>query len=334
MDARSAHDLRERTLGRSWDSLAPQEVLVRDLYQPSLDDFIRLVGDPSQFEAASLLRSLALTDGEVVRTAGLLLFAEHPHAYVPSATVRLAKFVDLTTFAIAPIGLQGPLIRQIDDAFDWIMNNSQRVVIGDGIRTETRPLFPPDAVREMVVNALCHRDYRAPGPVQVRLYPDRLEIVNPGELPEGLEIAALFRPHASLPRNVTLANALSKAHVLDEVGTGTLRIKAATDAAGAPPPEFASADGTFTARLWTAHSVHPSLQRLSDRQEKVLQILKEEKSVPLSKILSRVSYSRGTLLAELNMLQYSGFVVLDGQGRAARWRLTDAWATYDFGRQS
>ena len=80
------------------------------------------------------------------------------------------------------------------------------------------------AVREALINALCHRDYASVGTVQVRIYDDRLEVWNPGRLPPDLTIEALYRQHASHPRNPRLAHALYRARLIEHWGTGTLRI--------------------------------------------------------------------------------------------------------------
>jgi len=81
-----------------------------------------------------------------------------------------------------------------------------------------------EAVREALINALCHRDYASVGTVQVRIYDDRLEVWNPGLLPPDLTIEALYRQHASHPRNPRLAHALYRARLIEHWGTGTLRI--------------------------------------------------------------------------------------------------------------
>jgi len=67
---------------------------------------------------------------------------------------------------------------------------------------------PAEAVREAVVNAAAHRDYRAAGSIDVRVFPDRLEVRNPGVLPEALSLSQLRLEHGSLLRNPLLAQAL------------------------------------------------------------------------------------------------------------------------------
>ena len=70
------------------------------------------------------------------------------------------------------------------------------------------PLYPPEALREALANALCHRDHSVGGgSVSITMYDDRLEIASTGLLPFGLTLDALTRPHPSLPWNPLIARA-------------------------------------------------------------------------------------------------------------------------------
>ena len=82
-------------------------------------------------------------------------------------------------------------------------------------------------MREAIINALCHRNYAEVGATQVRIFDDRLEVWNPGKLPDDLTVAELYRQHASHPRNPLLANVLFRTRLIEQWGTGTLRIIAA-----------------------------------------------------------------------------------------------------------
>jgi ATP-dependent DNA helicase RecG len=111
------------------------------------------------------------------------------------------------------------------------------------------PEYPLEAVREAVANALCHRDYAASGTVQIRVYDDRMEVWNPGMLPPELTVEALYQEHPSRPRNRRLALALYRARLIEQWGTGTIRIVQACEARGMPRPEFVSEMGMFIVRF-------------------------------------------------------------------------------------
>lgn len=140
------------------------------------------------------------------------------------------------------------------------------------------PEYPAEAIREAIVNSICHRDYSMSGTIQVRIYDDRLEVWNPGVLPPELTVEALYREHPSRPRNPNLANALYRARVIEKWGTGTLRIIEACEARGLPRPEFISDMGTFMVRFQkpqvttTVEEVLPGLRAktLNERQRQAI----------------------------------------------------------------
>ena len=106
---------------------------------------------------------------------------------------------------------KGTVFDLVDQAVDFVLSKIARAV---GTRSKGNPApveyeLPKEAVAEAIVNAVAHRDYASNASVQVRLFSDRLEIWNPGELPPPLTIARLRAPHASIPRTPLSASPCS-----------------------------------------------------------------------------------------------------------------------------
>ena len=95
-----------------------------------------------------------------------------------------------------------------------------------------------EAVQEAIVNAVCHRDYRSNGSVQVMLFRNRLEIWNPGVLPFGLTIAKLYEDHKSIPANPLLAEPMYYKGYIEKAGTGTGDIVEKCRSYGLPMPQY------------------------------------------------------------------------------------------------
>ena len=91
------------------------------------------------------------------------------------------------------------------------------------MKREERPELPEEAIREAVVNALAHRDYRSTSNVQIYLFTDRLEIVSPGGLPAGMTEADLGMK--SIPRNPLLFGILHRMEAVEKIGSGIRRIR-------------------------------------------------------------------------------------------------------------
>ncbi len=104
---------------------------------------------------------------------------------------------------------------------------------------EDEPLFPLEALREALVNAICHRDYALPGgAISLAIFDDRLEIWSDGTLPSGIRVADLKRDHQSRPRNPLIASVLYQRGLVESWGRGTHRIVALCALAGHPQPDF------------------------------------------------------------------------------------------------
>ena len=96
-----------------------------------------------------------------------------------------------------------------------------------------------------MVNAVAHRDYTSNAGVQVMLFADRLEIWNPGALPDGMTPAALRKAHASVPRNPLISDPLFWARYIERAGTGTIDMIALCKKLKIPEPSFQQRGGQF-----------------------------------------------------------------------------------------
>lgn len=127
-----------------------------------------------------------------------------------------------------------------EELWNLINNRNEVVSIRDGLFRYEIPTFNEDAVREAVLNAICHRDYRMGGSVSVRQFPKRLEISSPGGLPDGITPDNILRKQS--PRNRRLAEACSKCGLVERSGQGMDRIFDASLREGKGRPDFSGTD--------------------------------------------------------------------------------------------
>lgn len=120
---------------------------------------------------------------------------------------------------------------------------SRGLVSYDGVyRVETFPI-PRAAMREAVINAVIHRDYADPVPIQISVYDDRIRLWNPGHLPPDWTVERLAEEHASRPHNPGIAYAFFRAGMIEAWGRGIRRITSACATAGNPRPEWRAEPG-------------------------------------------------------------------------------------------
>lgn len=226
-----------------------------------------------------VLRSLNLIDRGRITNAALLLFGKEPQKYFPASEVKCVQFY--TNTISKPLAsyqvFHGSLFEMIDNAVSFVMSHIDARV---GERDKSAEVdinfeLPVKSVIESIVNAICHRDYTSNGSVQVMLFPNRLEVWNPGRLPFGITAAQLSLPHTSIPANPVLANPLYLAGYIERLGTGTSDMVDECKAMGLKAPEFIQ-DSNFRVILWRENAPSsienaptPTI-KLDRKQKKVL----------------------------------------------------------------
>ncbi len=188
------------------------------------------------------LRNLHLIseDGRMTH-AGAWLLARDIRKFNMSAQVSCGLFMGTDKVRILDRrDFHGDVYSMIDDGMGWILSKLNIELTIHRLRREERPELPEPALREAVVNALAHRDYRSTANVQSYLFADRLEIVSPGGLPAGITEAELGT--RSVPRNPLLFGMLYRMDVVEHIGSGIRRIRDLCREYGVPEPVFEVAE--------------------------------------------------------------------------------------------
>ena len=131
----------------------------------------------------------------------------------------------------------GPLWGQIEEAFQFVLRNIHLGATIVGIYRQDIYEIPPDAIRELIINAMVHRSYLDHGTIQVAVYDNRLEITSLGKLPMGQTIERMKEGYSKI-RNEALAHAFAYMNLIEHWGSGIPRIIDKVKAAGLREPEF------------------------------------------------------------------------------------------------
>ena len=158
--------------------------------------------------------------------------------------------------SIVPLkGVDGSVLEPglVEQAVEFVRRNVETVRLRDGVRREERWDYPVEAVREAVVNAIVHRDYLLSGAdVELSLYADRLEIVSPGRLANGVTPDRM-RAGCRSARNELLKDVMRDYGYLEHMGMGVPRkiVRGMREHNGTEP-DLDEEDERFTVRLWKA----------------------------------------------------------------------------------
>ena len=248
-----------------FDESFSRGVSMKDLDESKFADYVRLVVEAGKvtfskrISSADVLVRIGLMDRRTKKIANgaIPLFAKNPETFNPAWEIRCIQFYG--TRVVKPIPslhtYHGTVFELVDQAVDFVMSRVDFAVgahDGANAAAPTRSEFPRDAIREAIVNAVCHRDYTSNACVQVMLFRDRLEIINPGPLPKGMTVEDLYRTHDSIPRNSLIARAMSWTSYVEKSGSGTGEILDKCVEYGLARPEFDPSTGFFKTIIWRA----------------------------------------------------------------------------------
>ncbi|MCY3723618.1 MAG: DUF4062 domain-containing protein [Candidatus Poribacteria bacterium] len=256
-------DNKDLVRSEPFDAAPCSKASLDDLDTERMDWFIRTARRAREFpltegtSTEELLVHLNLLNDRQPTNAAVLAFGKTPQQFLISSDVKCAHFHG--TEVAKPIPsyqiYKGTVFQLVDQAVDFVLS---KIALSVGTRAESvqAPVayeIPKEVVREAIVNAVAHRDYTSNASVQVMLFSDRLEILNPGKLPPSLTPEKLRETHPSVPNNRLLARSLYLTQYIEEMGTGTLDMIRRCGDAGLSEPEFTDIGG-FKITIWRVKS--------------------------------------------------------------------------------
>lgn len=243
-------------------------------YNGKVDDLLQEIG--------------AVTSEGVPTVTGILLFSEYPQQWLPQSSVVFAKFVGTTPRGESGLAgytrreeLTGPLPRLIENAWNLIWSEMAVSAVVKGLEREEKTEYPAFAVREAIVNSICHRDYRLRGRrIELRMYSDRLEVISPGGLPGFITVENIKDEHFS--RNPRMVNGLFQWGYIEELGLGIDRMIEVMEQAGHQPPTFDARPYSFAVTLFNEREKPKPpewVRNTNHRQARALQYIRERGSI-------------------------------------------------------
>ncbi len=236
----------------------------------------------------------------------------------PQAIVKAARFkgTQPVNFIDAREFNEG-LLSITDLLLDFIKKNIRLkyVISGKAERNEQWE-YPMVALREIILNALVHRDYLDAGNIQVRIFDDSLEIWSPGLLPKELAIDTLWKNNRSIPRNKEILQVFHQAGEIENWGTGFYRILDACKVNKNPAPIFEERAGAFVTVL------KPVLEKNVEKNvEKILLLLTQNSSITQKELQEKTGLSRRGVEYNIKILKDKGLLIRHGSAKGGYWQI-------------
>ncbi|HBX70546.1 MAG TPA: transcriptional regulator [Chloroflexi bacterium] len=316
--------------------LAPHATL-DDLDFEQVRAYLAALSLPDQADPAIVLQRrgcLTAENGELRPTyAALLLFGKHPQQWLPNAAVLAARFPGMAiSDEFVKQEIRGTLPDQLRQAETFVRDHLRSVARLVGLTRQETPEYPLEAVRELLVNAIAHRDYSQQGDtIHLHIFADRLEVHSPGGLPGPVTLDNLLE--ARFSRNAVIAQVLSDLGFVERLGYGLNRVVTVMKRNNLPRPRFEEIGGSFRVTLFgaetelTTSASLPDLARyeafdLNPRQARALGFLINKARITNSDYQGLCpEVSAETLRRDLADLVKKGILIKVGSKRATYYIL-------------
>ncbi len=329
----SARELEKLVLARNserlrWDNEICRMTLA-DVDKTKLRQFLKRAGLKWDNSANALGKLGLLKDGKLANAASIFFSKSAPIEFrcAVFATTDGATILDRHDF-------RGDVLELIEEAQKYILKNIHIGMRVKGLYREDVPEISIEALREAIINAFCHRNYRDPDQVRVAIFKDRVEIRNPGGLIGGLTIADLRKGHVSKRRNPLIAELFRRIEMVEAWGRGMpLIMKNAPDVqfkeiadifiVSFHRPSYeevtkTSAENTGRPFNETAEKVR---RTYGESAEKVLVAIVENSSIKTHEISARTHLAQRTVEKAVSTLKKAGILERIGPDRGGHWKV-------------
>ncbi len=322
-------------VGKYWLDL-PCNISADKLSNEAISFFIRTgkkIGRISQSideaDANSVLNrfNMIFDDGKISYSAALL-FADNPKYIIGGSFLKIGEF-DANGILLREDYIETPLIMLPERSLSVLYDKYIPATFGyDGASRVFVYKYPLEAVRELIVNAICHKDYSYHEPVTISVYPNKLEIYCMGGLPTGWTVETLKSKHQSIRRNEILAEVFHEAGFVENWAQGIDKVLRECKSNGNPEPEFSLHLNGLLATLYpkrdirTYHEINSDKilnVKLTNTQKIILDIVRDNPTVSIVEMSKSIGVTNRTIERNLSKLLELGMICREGSKKNGRW---------------
>lgn len=296
-----------------------------------LNHFLDLARIAPKTDVSNLLANLGA--GEFVdeqfylNQTGVLFFAKEPTYRLFHVNVVCALFKGITkAYILDRKDLTGNLLENVEDALIFLKKHLQMrwEITGESTRRKEILELPEIALREAIINSVCHRDYTEEGAnVMVEIFDDRVEIYNPGGLPRGLQEKDFG--HRSVCRNPNIASLLLRCDYIEKMGSGIERIHTALAEANCPEAKIHfNAMFTMVFSRPTFIQKQPVIDEIGASEktsEKIIRLIERDNNLTIANLAVEVGVTTRSIERNLKHLQNDGRLKRIGPAKGGHWQI-------------
>lgn len=332
-----------KKMGMTWDRVVEEKATLDDIDDASIELFKKeavtagRLPDISELSTKDLLKKLRLLTREGLTNAAVVLFGKDPGEFYPNLFVKIGRFgqsvVDMRFQEVC----EGNLFQLLHDVMEQLEKKFLiKPVLFEGLRRIEELEYPVPALRELLLNALVHRNYMG-SMTQLKVMDDRLSLWNAGALPIELTIEKLFQVHESFPCNPMIADVCYKAGYIDSWGRGVEKISEACEKAGFPAPIFEERSGGIAVELLKPHASEKAVsapggddfgmnserirKEFGSEVTKAFEVICQHPEFTAEQIAEKLGKTPRTVENYTAKLKKAGFIARRGPKRGGYWEV-------------
>jgi len=312
------NEITRQRLGYSFEEEILPSLSYKDLDIHALKTFFSDIGSiKAEFDLLSKWHILKKNNGDYLPTVlSVILFGKESLNAFDFMNIRLTRFNGLDYSDISETKeFSIPLILNIDEIINEMKRLVKRTSMLEGARRVEKTVIPDFALREVLVNAIVHRDYSMTGSsIKINIFDDRLQVISPGVLFGNLDISDLGQG-VSESRNRRMVRIFRKLGFMEELGTGISRIYKLYQENNLKRPEFIEQGQFFVTIL-------PQKEQLSDLSFSIHELVKTYREITVQELAQKLNVHKNTVLKYLSLLVKEKKINRTGKGKNTKYTVS------------
>ena len=328
-------NLHLQSMNTSWDYHINNQFSIKDLSFDKVQNVIErlnstgghITEDPLSF----LIKCDLVRDG-FITNAAYLLFKNKDSVLT---TIELGRFQ--TDIIIKDSGrTKADILTQIEQVMDFVRKHINKEIIFTGEPQNTqRWQYPLEAIREIIINMIVHRDYRSASDSIIKIFNNKVEFYNPGRLPESITVEDLLsNNYKSTPRNKLIADFCKSLGLIEKYGSGIRRIIDYFKTENLPEPEFRNISDGFMVTILGKEKddVTKDVTKIvtkdvtkdvtkEDRAEVIIEMISKKPEITVNAMAESLNLTRRTVLRELQKLIAQKRINRKGGRKSGFWQI-------------
>ncbi len=318
-------ELKWQSRGRSFDMMPVYHTSKEDLDDKKINEFLNHRKTTEIVNISNeILQSYHLIIEEhssiYCSVGGTLLFGKNLQIFFSEAMIICSHFSGISgRNAIASIDCTGTLFEQFNTAYNFVISKLERSFSIKGSPKRKEKLeIPEEAIREIILNAIVHRNYHINGPTKIAIYDNRIEVFSPGIFPGPIDVHNLNKGLTYIRNNV-ICKIFREAGYIEKLGSGFQTLFSSYEKEKLPRPQVIEGENFIKCILPRKTFLGKSSNDLDEKQM-ILNLFELTTEIAISDVMKTLRISRATAGRRLAKLISNGLLIQIGEGKATRYR--------------